>query len=273
MRRSREAERIGRRVAALEPYLVRSQSVELARSSARRATARRRRGSSDLRHPALDSIGIELRVPGRVQRVREYTRRPSRLNSDHLRSAVERFHRPRRVWRAFHDPAQRDTARQPRVERIEHVVAQQLARSPARHVQPVVVHGQVDVRHERRHGAEPLEQRRKIVRRRRSAPGCRSPCASSSFAVCRCPCRDTTSRRTTRDPRATSRRRRSRRRATGCAPAAARASSDTACRARALRVNAAAKIPHVERVAVFPGEQQFRVHAVLHHVRRSPLAR
>src|SRR5678815_3567178 len=32
-------------------------------------------------------------------------------------------------------------------------------------------------------------------------------------------------------------------------------------------------VPHVNRVAVLATEQQFGIHAVLHHVRRTPLAR
>ena len=39
-----------------------------------------------------------------------------------------------------------------------------------------------------------------------------------------------------------------------------------------LQVRAAVEIPHVQRVAVLARQQQLRVHAVLHHVRRAPLA-
>ena len=49
------------------------------------------------------------------------------------------------------------------LERIAHVELQKLAGSPGRDVQPLVVEGQVDVGHQRWHGFEALEQRRKVV--------------------------------------------------------------------------------------------------------------
>jgi hypothetical protein len=43
------------------------------------------------------------------------------------------------------------------VVRVAHVVALELAGAEARHVQPAVVDGEVDVGHERRDGAEGLQ--------------------------------------------------------------------------------------------------------------------
>src|SRR5690606_10130659 len=39
-----------------------------------------------------------------------------------------------------------------------------------------------------------------------------------------------------------------------------------------LHVRALLQVPHMERVAVLPGQEQLRVHALAYHVRRAPLA-
>jgi hypothetical protein len=68
------------------------------------------------------------------------------------------------VRAAAHDAAQAHRSRLARVVRIAHVVLLELAGSPARHIQPAVVDGQVDVAHQRRNRAEGLERRWQLVR-------------------------------------------------------------------------------------------------------------
>ena len=60
-----------------------------------------------------------------------------------------------------------DRARKLRLPRLGDVVLPHLAGSPAGDVQEAVVHGKVDVGHQRRHCAEPLQERRQLVLGRR----------------------------------------------------------------------------------------------------------
>jgi hypothetical protein len=69
----------------------------------------------------------------------------------------------RRVRLAPYDAAELDRAGLARVERVGHVVLLELTGAPAGHVQPAVVHRQVDVGDQRRHGAKGLQHRRQVV--------------------------------------------------------------------------------------------------------------
>src|SRR5688500_15510667 len=91
MRRSfRVAERIRRRVPALQSYLVWQQSLiefdkELLveRDAACGVCI-------DLHHPAANAVRIELRIPGRVEGVGDVDSPAIATDFDHLRPAVQR---------------------------------------------------------------------------------------------------------------------------------------------------------------------------------------
>src|SRR5512140_742125 len=75
------------------------------------------------------------------------------------------------MLRAMQYSPQLDRARVLGRERIAHVVLAELTRGPAGDIEVVIVERQSDVRHERRHGAESLEQWWKqlgVERRRRN---------------------------------------------------------------------------------------------------------
>jgi hypothetical protein len=121
----------------------------------------------ELGHPAADAVRVELRIPRCIERVRHVDAAAVAADLHHLRSAVERLARERRMRRAPHDAADADRAGQPRRERIADVVLPQLAGPPARHVEEAIVERQVDVGDQWRHRVESLEQRRQPLGRRR----------------------------------------------------------------------------------------------------------
>src|SRR5215213_3148865 len=87
---------VGRGVAALQPHLVRSLVPEVEEEIGVDAHAPRRVGVK-LDHPALDTLGVELRIPGEVEGVGDVDTPAVPADLDHLRSPVERPCR-RRVW-------------------------------------------------------------------------------------------------------------------------------------------------------------------------------
>src|SRR5690606_32121872 len=94
----RVAERVRRGVAALQAHLVRPQRPEL-REEARVERHPPVLADVELRRPAHDALRVELLVPGRVERVREVDAPPVAADLHHLRAAVERAPRRRRVAR------------------------------------------------------------------------------------------------------------------------------------------------------------------------------
>ena len=119
-------------------------------------------GPTSTGHPGADAVGIELVVPGAVQRVGEVDPPPVPAHLDHLRATGEREVRRRGMRRTTHDPAQ-VPSRPPRLGGVGDVVLLQLAGSPAGDVEEAVVDGQVDVRDERWHRSERLEGGRQRV--------------------------------------------------------------------------------------------------------------
>src|SRR5215204_5754004 len=85
----RVAVRVGRGVAALQPHLVRSLVPEVEEEIGVDAHTPRRVGD-ELDHPALDPLGIELRIPGQVEGVGDVDTATVPADLDHLRSTVER---------------------------------------------------------------------------------------------------------------------------------------------------------------------------------------
>jgi len=56
-----------------------------------------------------------------------------------------------------------DRAGKLRLPRVGDIILPHLAGSPAGDVQKLVIHGKVDVRHQRRHCAKPLQQGRQLI--------------------------------------------------------------------------------------------------------------
>src|SRR4051794_25998368 len=99
----REAVRVARGVASLEADLVGALAAELDEEL---GVDREVAVVVELHHPAVDALGIELRVPARVQRVREVDALAVAAHLDHLRAAGELARR--RMAGAADDPAQVD---------------------------------------------------------------------------------------------------------------------------------------------------------------------
>src|SRR3954447_21806339 len=99
---------IGRGVTALQPDLVGALVAEVEEEVGVEAHAARRVGI-ELDHPTLDTFGIELRVPGQVERVGDVDAPPVTADLDHLRTTVERSRRGR-VGSLADDAADADRA-------------------------------------------------------------------------------------------------------------------------------------------------------------------
>jgi hypothetical protein len=126
-------------------HLVRPQPVELQQEVPRQLEAAR---SGDIRphHPAADSLRIKLLIPRRVQRVRKVHSLSVPADLHHLGPAVQRFLGLAGVRRAPHDSTNLDGSRWLRMERIGNVVPPHLPRSPAGHVQELIVEGKIEIR-------------------------------------------------------------------------------------------------------------------------------
>src|SRR4051812_28066174 len=132
---SPEAERVGRRVAALQTYLVRTEAVLELEQEVRIERDAALRSDVELRHPAVDAVRVELRVPRRVERIRQVHALAIAAHLDHLRRAVEWLVRRARMRRAPDDAADVHRAHELRLVRIRDVVLPHLTRAPARDVE------------------------------------------------------------------------------------------------------------------------------------------
>jgi hypothetical protein len=121
------------------------------------------------RHPAAPDARAARRtrrrighrvVPRRIKRVGEIDTFAIAADLNHLRPAIERLLRPARMSRAAHDATQMDRARLFRVGRVRDVVLDELPRPPTRNIKEAVIKGEVDIRDQRWHGLEALQQRR-----------------------------------------------------------------------------------------------------------------
>src|SRR3954468_16217475 len=84
----REAVGVGRGVSAFQPHLMRSLVAEVDEEVG--VEAHPPLGVDvQLGHPALDALGIELGVPGQVERIGEVDAPAVAADLDHLRAAVE----------------------------------------------------------------------------------------------------------------------------------------------------------------------------------------
>src|SRR6266403_2729335 len=161
----RVAERIRRAIAALEPDLMRPVSVREAHPVVlcQLEAAARVRIGHDLR--PRHSVGIELVVPRRVERVGPVDTLAVTANLDHLRTAGIQL--AARVGGTASDAADVYRTRKLRLPRICDVVLTHLTGSPAGDVEEPVIHREVDVGHQRRHRAKPLQEGWQLVLGRR----------------------------------------------------------------------------------------------------------
>src|SRR5436190_14001873 len=95
----------------------------------------------DLDHPAVEPLGVELRVDRAVERIGEVNAAAVAAHLDHLRSAIER---PSAlgVFGTRYDAADPHLASQLRVERIADVILLEVPGAPARDIKISVVHRQ-----------------------------------------------------------------------------------------------------------------------------------
>src|SRR5271155_1056989 len=110
----------------------------------------------ELHHPAANSVGIELRVPRRIQRVREIDAPSIAAELHHLRAAVQATTGIFRMRGTAHDATQLHGAGFLGMKWVGNVILQEFAGAPARNVKEAVVERKIDVRDERGHGLESL---------------------------------------------------------------------------------------------------------------------
>ena len=103
----------------------------------------------DLQHPGA-KLGIELVVPGRVERVGHVQPPAVQGQLDHLRPAVELA---ARVVVPSEDAAEPELTGELRVRRIGHVVLAQVAVQPVREIEEAVVHREHQVGDQSGHAA------------------------------------------------------------------------------------------------------------------------
>src|SRR5271154_3681915 len=94
--------------------------------------------SIELHHPAANSVRIELRVPRRIQRVREIDATSIAAELHHLRAAVQTTTGIFRMRGATHDAAQMHGAGFLGMKRVGNVILQEFAGAPARNVKETV---------------------------------------------------------------------------------------------------------------------------------------
>src|ERR1700689_5903303 len=90
LRRSRIAERVRRRISALQPDLMRAIAIFGWQEEVRIGLHPTIRLHVALHHPAFDAGGIELTVPSAVESVGEVDTPPIAAHLNHLRPPVDR---------------------------------------------------------------------------------------------------------------------------------------------------------------------------------------
>src|SRR6202167_1551796 len=120
--------------------------------------------SIEFYHPALNSVGIELRVPRSIQRVCEINSTSIAAHLHHLRPAVQGRGPILRMSSAAHDTTQMHGTCPLGMKGVGHVVLQKFAGSPAGNIKEAVVERQIDIRDKGGHGLESLKQRRQLFR-------------------------------------------------------------------------------------------------------------
>src|SRR5918992_4433545 len=161
--RSRDvAVRVGGRVAALKPYLVRPLiGIELDEEVGVYGETTLR-VHVQLGDPAVEALRVELLVPGGIERVAEVHPAPVAAQFHHLRPPVQGT--GGRVRRLANDSPQMHGARVPGVERIGDIVLPHLSGTPTGDVEEAVVEREVDVGNHGRHRSEVLKSGRQLIR-------------------------------------------------------------------------------------------------------------
>src|SRR6185503_5787079 len=93
----------------------------------------------DLRNPAANAFGIELVVPGAIERVRQVHPPAVAADLDHLRPAVDRLIAGYPIGRRAADSSELDGTGVHRIERIADVITAQLAGAEAGDVKRSIV--------------------------------------------------------------------------------------------------------------------------------------
>src|ERR1700691_477213 len=225
-------------------------------------------GSSiELDHPALNSFGRELRVPWCIERVCEINSTSIAAHLHHLRAAVQGRGPILRMSGAAHDTTQMHGTRLLWMKGVGHVVLQKFPGSPAGNIKEAVVERQIDIRDKWEYGLESLKQRRQLFRIG-GLGGNFDHFLHATFAVLAMPNPNGSgqifqryhyAKESIRAARIVGRAKLERHLVLGA-------------QIQCLKVTTLAQIPDMQGVAVAPLQKNFWVHAVFHHVRRSPLA-
>src|SRR3954449_6034658 len=145
--RLRVAIRVRGGVAAIQPHLVCAQPVELDEEPLIKFHSALR-VHIELHHPTLQSIRVELLVPRGVERIGEIDALAVAADLDHLWATVKRLVRFARVSRPAHEAAKMDRASLLRMERVGHIVLNELPCPPARNIEKTIIERQVDISYE-----------------------------------------------------------------------------------------------------------------------------
>src|SRR6266852_4790663 len=134
-RRSRVAVGVGRAVAALEPHLVWTVRLRPLHEELLVEGDTTILLGVELDHPAVDAVGIELRVNGAVERVGEVDASAVPADLNHLRAAAECAVLGAGMRGPGDDAADPHLAGELGVERVGDVILLQIAGAPARYVE------------------------------------------------------------------------------------------------------------------------------------------
>src|SRR5215475_3055301 len=112
--------------------------------------------------PAADSVGIELVIPRRIERIAEISALAVAAEFHHLGSSVQSFLRIAGMCRPPCYASQADRTDLLGMKWVRDVVLNEFAGGPAGNVEIPVVEGKIDVRNKGRNSAKPLQKGREI---------------------------------------------------------------------------------------------------------------
>src|SRR5262249_47611440 len=130
---------VGRAVAALQPHLVWPVALRPVDEEFRVEANAAFGLGIELDHPAVNAVGIELRIDRPIEGVGEIDPPPVAADLDHLRAAVELAVLGAGMDGARNDAADAHFPGQLGIERIGDVILLEVAGAPARHVKEAVV--------------------------------------------------------------------------------------------------------------------------------------
>ena len=162
MPHSRIAERVGGRVAPLEPDLMNAVIVRLHKEFVIECDPALWRGI-EFHHPASDARWIELFIPRGVERIGEIDALTVATDFNHLRAATQRFLGLGGMWCLTHHSTDMHRAGLFGMERVGNVVLQHFPCAPTRDVKKPIVYGEINIGNERRYCFEALKQRGELL--------------------------------------------------------------------------------------------------------------